>query len=305
MARAVCADPPHQPRQVADDRAERPSARSRRGRTGVFSPSALQMMAADADKLDSAGRSSAEARERDRRRADRRIPRRRRWPCAAACRRRSSAVLLGRPTTKRPSASASRADRLDSRGPASGRPRRRCRPARPRVPRSTVSGPIVGRSARNSWPGLAHLTITPRFLPASRPCERSSLTRASRPSVPSMPSSAMARPPIATAAWPISSAPMALAAANAAAMILAVGGRRLRPGHDAVAGQQVRHDLDARRRPSSPPSSMSATMALQQCRCRPWRAPRRRAAASSATRGSGAAASAVAADRCRRPARHG
>ena len=45
---------------------------------------------------------------------------------------------------------------------------------------------MVGRSTRNSWPGLAHLTSTPRVLPAMRPCPRSALTRSSRPSVPSI-----------------------------------------------------------------------------------------------------------------------
>ena len=31
---------------------------------------------------------------------------------------------------------------------------------------STLLGPMAGRSARNSWPGLAHLTSTPRLLAA-------------------------------------------------------------------------------------------------------------------------------------------
>src|SRR5690606_19655028 len=43
-------------------------------------------------------------------------------------------------------------------------------PARPAAwASSTVRNPIAGRSARTSCPGLAHLTRTPRVLPASRP----------------------------------------------------------------------------------------------------------------------------------------
>ena len=41
------------------------------------------------------------------------------------------------------------------------RPRARCRAAPPRAARETVPGPIVGRSTRRSWPGLATLTSTP------------------------------------------------------------------------------------------------------------------------------------------------
>ena len=190
------------------------------------------MTPADADELDRRGRSRPAARARGRRRAGRRIPRRRRWRSCSGV-----PAPLTAPSSRQ--ADDEQAERVGvvrssphSRGPASGRPRRRCRQGRRRAPRRPSRGPIAGRSARNSWPGLAHLTRTPRFLPASRPCVRSALTRSSRPSVPSMPSSAMARPPIATAAWPISSAPIARAAASAAAMIAPVGlAVGVAPGH--------------------------------------------------------------------------
>ena len=75
---------------------------------------------------------------------------------------------------------------------------------------------------------------------------------------------AMTRPPIATAAWPISSAPIALAAANAAARSLRSAAVGLALVMHAFAGQQIGHDLDARRPPCGPLFSISPTMVFSK-----------------------------------------
>src|SRR6266704_719123 len=87
---------------------------------------------------------------------------------------------------------------------------------------STVRGPTVGRSKRKSCPLLGAFTSTPRAaLARIRPSARSRVTRANKPSVPSISSTPTTWPSITTAAWPMSkglsarstSRPLAISAA--------------------------------------------------------------------------------------------
>src|SRR6185437_6829259 len=84
--------------------------------------------------------------------------------------------------------------------------------AMPRSPAAaaaaTVEGPIAGRSARRSWPGLAVLTRTP-------PGAAQFAIRASVPASPSTPKTSPAR---TITAWPRSRAPCARAASRPVAM---------------------------------------------------------------------------------------
>ena len=134
---------------------------------------ALQMAAADADELDLACR------------VVRRSARTRSAPSRSPDSSPATMAMLQRAGTAHALVSRQADDeqaephrRARSRRPCRGsseRPASTPMPASPaRMSRGRRSaGPIAGRSARNSCPGLAHLTSTPRFLPASRPCARS------------------------------------------------------------------------------------------------------------------------------------
>ena len=167
MAARGLADAPDQARQIAEHRGKT-HQRDVAGIEQRLQPERLQVTPADARRVRPRGRSRPSARRRCRRRAGRRILRRRRCRSSAAA-PRSRRFFRGRPTTNRPSLSA--APITPARSRTSERSASTPMPARPAACAAvTVAGPMVGRSMRSSWPGLAHLTSTPRVLPAMRPC---------------------------------------------------------------------------------------------------------------------------------------
>ena len=179
IARAVSPIRLQQSRQVADDGAETHQRDLCRHRTGL-SARRLQVTPADADQLDRRGRSRLQRRDDIGAEQIARFLAGDDRHASAACAALTATVSRAGRSRK------ARARRPASITPAwsstSERSASTPMPARPAACAAvTVGGPIAGRSARSSWPGLAHLTSTPRFLPASRPCERSALHALEQP----------------------------------------------------------------------------------------------------------------------------
>ncbi len=122
--------------------------------------------------------------------------------------------LAGTPVTNRPALSAMAIMVCGSATMA--RPATIATPDNPAaIAPSMVFGPKVGRSNRRSCVLLGALTSTPRpGLARTRPCSRSRTMRASKPSVPSMSSTATTCPSITTSACPMSNGLMAYRAAR-------------------------------------------------------------------------------------------
>src|SRR5690348_1128820 len=170
------------------------------------------------------------------------------------------------PTTNKPMRSA--AWTMAARSISSVAPASTTMPLRPAAATAmTVSGPIAGKSARRSCPGLLVLTRTP---PAARPLHRSRSA-----SVPSGPSRSITLPPATTTAWPRSRAPCSRAAARPSAM------------SDAAAASGAclpSNPSDAR----SPPRMLSAPTTAKPSASSAWIAARSRPSSPSARQPSAA-----------------